>query len=61
MMAAFAGLLPDAGLLHRLESEWLWVAPRAMSFAYGVLPAGEAVGVKQAFGSPAFSLPSHGG
>lgn len=60
MMAAFAGLAPDAGLLHRLESEWLWVAPRAMSFAYGVLPAGEAVGVKQALAALRSACPAMG-
>jgi pilus assembly protein HofM len=60
MMAAFAGLAPDAGLLHRLESEWLWVAPRAMPFTYGVLPAGEAVSVKQALAAMRSACPALG-
>jgi pilus assembly protein HofM len=60
MMAAFAGLAPDAGLLHRLESEWLWVAPRAMPFAYGVLPAGEAVSVRQALVALRSACPAMG-
>lgn len=60
MMAAFAGLAPDAGLLHRLESEWLWVAPRAMPFTYGVLPAGEAVSVEQALAAMRSACPALG-
>lgn len=48
MMAMFAGLAPEAGLLHRLEQEWLWVAPRTAPFAYGVLPTGEVGGAQQA-------------
>ncbi|AHG19967.1 pilus assembly protein HofM [Chania multitudinisentens RB-25] len=47
-MAAFAGLAPDVGLLHRLEQEWLWVAPRNTPFAYGVLPASENSSAQQA-------------
>lgn len=60
MMAGFAGLAPDAGLLHRLESEWLWVAPRAMPFAYGVLAAGEAIGAKQALAAMHAACPALG-
>ncbi|MFC0227783.1 type IV pilus biogenesis protein PilM [Serratia aquatilis] len=48
MMAGFAGLAADVGLLHRLEYEWLWVTPRTEPFSYGVLPAKEAEGVDQA-------------
>jgi pilus assembly protein HofM len=48
MMAEFASLAPDAGLLHRLEREWLWVAPRSVPFAYGVLPWEEAGSIRQA-------------
>lgn len=47
LMAEAAGLSPDAGLLHRLETEWLWVAPRTVPFTYGVLPCGEIEGVTQ--------------
>jgi pilus assembly protein HofM len=47
-MAVFAGLTRDAGLLHRLDQEWLWVAPRSMPFAYGVLPVGEIGSAQQA-------------
>ncbi|HGM5491990.1 TPA: type IV pilus biogenesis protein PilM [Serratia fonticola] len=60
MMATFAGLAADAGLLHRLESEWLWIAPRAMPFTYGVLPAGETASVKQALAAMRSACPALG-
>lgn len=48
LMAEFAGLNPDTGLLHQLEREWLWVAPRTLPFTYGMLPSEDADSVKQA-------------
>lgn len=33
MMATAAGVPPAAGLMHRLEREWLWVAPADGAFA----------------------------
>lgn len=59
-MAAFAGLTRDAGLLHRLEQEWLWVAPRSMPFAYGVLPASETGCVQQALAAMRAACPGLG-
>lgn len=59
-MAAFAGLNRDMGLLHRLEQEWLWVAPRSMPFAYGVLPAGEFENVQQALSAMRIACPALG-
>lgn len=47
-MAEFAGLDPQAGLLHRMEQEWLWVAPRTVPFAYGTLSCQEAQSAGQA-------------
>lgn len=47
MMAKFAGVPPTAALLHRLESEWLWVASRTEPFAYGVVPMMKSTGVQQ--------------
>ncbi|WON76744.1 type IV pilus biogenesis protein PilM [Serratia sp. UGAL515B_01] len=48
VMAGAVGLSQDVGLLHRLEYEWLWVAPRTEAFTYGVLPVREAESVEQA-------------
>lgn len=64
VMAAAAGLPAAAGLLHRLEQEWLWVAPGG-AFAYGVQPAGEHEGLTQALRAlqaaalPGADLPVH--
>ncbi|WP_431224648.1 type IV pilus biogenesis protein PilM [Serratia sp. L9] len=60
MMAEFAGLAPEAGLLHRLEQEWLWVAPRTVPFTYGVLPCGLAGSVKQALANMRLTCPALG-
>ncbi|RTF18783.1 pilus assembly protein PilM, partial [Serratia marcescens] len=38
MMATAAGVPPAAGLMHRLEREWLWVAPADGAFAFGLAP-----------------------
>ncbi|WP_129543431.1 pilus assembly protein PilM [Serratia sp. 1D1416] len=63
VMATAAGLPAAAGLLHRLEHEWLWVAPGGGAFAYGVLSAGEPDGLMQALralqaaGAPRADLP----
>jgi len=59
-MAAFAGLTRDAGLLHRLEQEWLWVAPRSTPFAYGVLPVGEIESTQQALVAMRMACPALG-
>ncbi|MHA7848963.1 type IV pilus biogenesis protein PilM [Serratia sp. D1N4] len=59
-MAAFAGLTCDAGLLHRLEQEWLWVAPRSTPFAYGVLPVGEIESTQQALAAMRMACPALG-
>jgi pilus assembly protein HofM len=56
-MAAFAGLSPEVGLLHRLEHEWLWVAPRNTPFAYGVLPVSEFGGASQALAALRVACP----
>lgn len=48
MMAKFAGVPSTAGLLHRLENEWLWVASRTEPFTYGVLPAIKSAHAQQA-------------
>lgn len=56
-MAEFAGLAADAGLLHRLEQEWLWVAPRSQPFAYGVLPCRGADDLAQALGAMHLACP----
>lgn len=34
-MAVCAGLAPEAALLHRLDDQWLWLAPRTEPFTYG--------------------------
>lgn len=60
MMAGFAGLAPEVGLLHRLEQEWLWVAPRSQPFAYGVQPCGETGCVKQALAALRAACPALG-
>ncbi|MGP2705764.1 pilus assembly protein PilM, partial [Serratia marcescens] len=38
MMATAAGVPHTAGLMHRLEREWLWVAPADGAFAFGLTP-----------------------
>ncbi|CAI1102983.1 type IV pilus assembly protein PilM [Serratia entomophila] len=50
VMATAAGLPAAAGLLHRLEHEWLWVAP-GVAFACGVQPAGDPEGLMLALRS----------
>nr|CDS56141.1 putative pilus assembly protein [Serratia symbiotica] len=63
VMALAAGLPAVAGLMHRLDHEWLWVAPHGGPFAYGVLPASEPDGLisalralQTAVGSPGTDL-----
>ncbi|MDT3253421.1 pilus assembly protein PilM [Serratia sp. root2] len=60
MMAFAAGVPADAGLLHRLEREWLWAAPRRGAFAYGILPEGEVGGASQALVAMHAACPSIG-
>ncbi len=60
IMAGFAGLAPDAGLLHRLEREWLWVAPRTAPFTYGVLSCRDVGNVSQALDAMRIACPMLG-
>ena len=39
VMATAAGVPLAAGLMHRLDREWLWVAPADGAFAFGLVPA----------------------
>lgn len=56
-MAAAAGLPANAGLLHRLDQELLWTAPRRA--AYGLVPVGAADGVSLALAAMRAACPSH--
>ncbi len=38
VMATAAGVPLAAGLMHRLDREWLWVAPADGAFAFGLVP-----------------------
>lgn len=58
MMAFAAGVPAEAGLLHRLEREWLWAAPRYAAFAYGILPESEVCGASQALAAMHAACPS---
>jgi pilus assembly protein HofM len=59
-MACAAGLSSDAGLLHRLEEEWLWVAPDAVPFSYGLLRCDEFEDVTQALAALHIACPAMG-
>lgn len=60
VMAEAAGVSADAGLLHRLDDEWLWVAPHRVVFAYGIVPIREAAGASQALAAMNAACPSLG-
>ncbi|MDW5501759.1 pilus assembly protein PilM [Pseudomonas lundensis] len=57
-MAAAAGVSAEAGLLHRLDQEWLWAAPHRAAFAYGLVPIREAGGATQALAAMHAACPS---
>lgn len=59
-MAFAAGVPAEAGLLHRLEREWLWVTPRHAAFAYGILPEDETDGASEALAAMHAACPSLG-
>lgn len=59
-MAAHAGLAPEGALLHRLEDQWLWAAPRSEEFACGSLPADGMTDVAQALRAVRTACPSLG-
>lgn len=58
MMATAAGVPIEAGLLHRLDQEWLWVTPPHAAFAYGLVSMGEAEGAEQALAAMLAACPS---
>ena len=60
MMAGFAGLAPEAGLLHRLEQEWLWIAPRTTPLTYGMLPTKDTESAQQALAAMRQACPAMG-
>jgi pilus assembly protein HofM len=57
-MAEAAGVSAEAGLLHRLDDEWLWVAPHRAVFAYGIIPIREAAGASRALAAMNAACPS---
>ncbi|MBJ2066664.1 type IV pilus biogenesis protein PilM [Serratia odorifera] len=59
-MAAQAGLAPHAALLHRLDDQWLWAAPRSEAFACGLLPVDNKADVAQALRAVRAACPSLG-
>lgn len=60
MMALAAGVPAEAGLLHRLDREWLWTAPRRAAFAYGILPTNDVGEARQALAAMRAACPSVG-
>ncbi|WBL74933.1 type IV pilus biogenesis protein PilM [Serratia liquefaciens] len=58
MMATAAGVSAEAGLLHRLDQEWLWVAPSPQALAYGIVSLGEAEEPDQALTAMHAACPS---
>jgi len=58
VMAEAAGVSAEAGLLHRLDDEWLWLAPHRAVFAYGIIPIREAAGASRALAAMNAACPS---
>ncbi|NTX81486.1 pilus assembly protein HofM [Serratia proteamaculans] len=58
VMAAAAGVAGEAGLLHRLDEEWLWVTAHRAEFAYGLVSIREADEANQALAAMHAACPS---
>ncbi|MFP7608825.1 type IV pilus biogenesis protein PilM [Serratia quinivorans] len=60
VMAAAAGVSGEAGLLHRLDEEWLWVTAHRAEFACGQVSIREADEANQALAAMRIACPSLG-